>query len=351
MSTARLELDRPEALARSLEGTETLYNTYWIRFARGSVTFDTAVENSRRLVRAAEVAGVRRIVHISITNASSTSTLPYFRGKALVEQAVRESTIPHAIVKPTVVFGPGDILINNIAWFLRRFPLFPVFGDGEYRLQPVSVEDLAEIAVSAARADGDVEIDAVGPETLTFNRVLQMVREAVGSRVRLVHAPAPMVYWMSRPAGWLVRDVVITRDEIEGLTARASGVGRPAHGPRHVERVALAERRDRRCPATRPSYPATTGNPSLFGGPPDPPLHKTGREVHQGRFRLVQHRRWAHEELDVQGSCDRLEELGRAVRVGHHLGRQPARGLEDADKRVLLLQWRRTLAQKASLPL
>ena len=219
VSTARLELDRPEALARSLEGTETLYNTYWIRFARGSVTFDTAVENSRRLVRAAEVAGVRRIVHISITNASSTSTLPYFRGKALVEQAVRESTIPHAIVKPTVVFGPGDILINNIAWFLRRFPLFPVFGDGEYRLQPVSVEDLAEIAVSAARADGDVEIDAVGPETLTFNRVLQMVREAVGSRVRLVHAPAPMVYWMSRPAGWLVRDVVITRDEIEGLTA------------------------------------------------------------------------------------------------------------------------------------
>ena len=219
VSTDRLELDRPEALARSLEGTETLYNTYWIRFARGSVTFDTAVENSRRLVRAAEVAGVRRIVHISITNASSTSTLPYFRGKALVEQAVRESTIPHAIVKPTVVFGPGDILINNIAWFLRRFPLFPVFGDGEYRLQPVSVEDLADIAVSAARADGDVEIDAVGPETLTFNRVLQMVREAVGSRVRLVHAPAPMAYWMSRPAGWLVRDVVITRDEIEGLTA------------------------------------------------------------------------------------------------------------------------------------
>ena len=219
VSTARLELDRPEALARSLEGTETLYNTYWIRFARGSVTFDTAVENSSRLVRAAEVVGVRRIVHISITNASSTSTLPYFRGKALVEQAVRESTIPHAIVKPTVVFGPGDILINNIAWFLRRFPLFPVFGDGEYRLQPVSVEDLAEIAVSAARADGDVEIDAVGPETLTFNRVLQMVREAVGSRVRLVHTPAPMVYWMSRPAGWLVRDVVITRDEIEGLTA------------------------------------------------------------------------------------------------------------------------------------
>ena len=219
VSTVRLELDQPEALARSLEGTETLYNTYWIRFARGSVTFDTAVENSRRLVRAAEVAGVRRIVHISITNASSSSTLPYFRGKALVEEAVRESTIPHAIVKPTVVFGPGDILINNIAWFLRRFPVFPVFGDGEYRLQPVFVEDLAEIAVGAARADGDVEIDAVGPETLTFNQMLHMVREAVGSRGRLVHTPVAMAYWMSKPAGWLLRDVVITRDEIEGLTA------------------------------------------------------------------------------------------------------------------------------------
>jgi len=219
VTVAPLDFNRTEALARSLEGAEVLYNTYWIRFAHGPVTFDTAVRNSRALVRAAEDAGVRRIVHISITNASSASPLPYFRGKGLVEEAVQQSRTSHAIIRPAVVFGAEDILINNIAWFLRRLPVFPVFGGGDYPLQPVFVEDLAEIAVGAVQASGDVEMDAVGPETLTFNEMLRLICDAVGSKALLAHLPPALAYGLSRLVGYAIRDVVITRDEIEGLMA------------------------------------------------------------------------------------------------------------------------------------
>jgi uncharacterized protein YbjT (DUF2867 family) len=95
-----------------------------------------AIHNTLVLFNAAKAAGVRRIVHLSITNPSVTSPLEYFRGKAILEQALRELGIPYAILRPTVIFGKEDILMNNIAWVLRHMPFFGVFGDGTYRLQP-----------------------------------------------------------------------------------------------------------------------------------------------------------------------------------------------------------------------
>ena len=109
---------------------------------------------------------------VSITNSSEDSPLPYFRGKAAVERIVIESGLSYAIVRPSVIFGGEDILINNIAWLLRRFPVFAVPGSGDYRLQPVCVEDVAEIAVDAACDEGSVALDAVGPENLFLLRPL-----------------------------------------------------------------------------------------------------------------------------------------------------------------------------------
>ena len=211
--------DRQAALAEDLRGVEILYNTYWVRFASGAVTFDRAVENSRTLVRAAAEAGVRRLVHVSITNPSADSPLPYFRGKALVEAAIRESGLSHAIVRPALVFGEGDILLNNIAWALRSFPFFPVAGDGRYRAQPVYVGDLADLAVSAAAEPENVTIDAVGPETYTFDDLTLLVKGCVGGRARLVHVPPSVAYFLSKLVGYFVRDVVLTREEIAGLAA------------------------------------------------------------------------------------------------------------------------------------
>ena len=219
IGVAPLSFDDPVALVDNLQGAEVLYNTYWIRFTRGQVTFDKAIENTRTLIKAAENAGVRRIVHVSITNASANSPLPYFRGKGLLEEAITSSRLSYAIVRPTVIFGNEDILINNIAWFLRRFPVFPIFGSGSYRVQPIFVEDVAEIAVSAAHQSDNVTIDATGPETFTFEGLIRLIATKVGSSARLIHVRPWLALFLSRLTGYVVRDVVLTRDEIEGLMA------------------------------------------------------------------------------------------------------------------------------------
>jgi uncharacterized protein YbjT (DUF2867 family) len=162
---------------------------------------------------------VRRFVHVSITNPSETSPLPYFRGKALLERAIRRASLSHAILRPAVVFGPGDVLINNIAWIVRRFPFFVVPGAGDYRLQPVFVDDLAELAVTAGRGQDDVAVDAVGPEIFSFEELVSLIARLLRRRPRIVHAPAVVAYALTRMLGRLVGDVVLTRDEIEGLTS------------------------------------------------------------------------------------------------------------------------------------
>lgn len=213
------DFDRPDALAGSLEGVDTLYNTYWVRFARGDVTHERAVENTRTLFRAAGDAGVRRIVHISITSASSSSPLPYFHGKGVVEEALMSSRVSHAVLRPTIIFGREDILINNIAWALRRFPIFPMFGPGDYPVQPIYVEDLADIAVDAGARSEDMAVDAVGPDTLTFEGLVRLIAETIGRRARVLHLPPGLALWLSRIVGLAVGDVALTQDEVDGLMA------------------------------------------------------------------------------------------------------------------------------------
>ncbi len=211
--------DDVDVMARSLEGADTLFNTYWIRFARGGLTHDVAARNSRALFEAAAKAGVRRIVHVSITNASADSPLPYFRGKALVERALRESGVSHAILRPTIIFGREDILLNNIAWALRRFPAHPIPGRGDYLVQPIYVEDLARLAVKLGAGSDDAEVDAVGPDVMSYEDMVRLIARKVGSSARLVRVPGWMALAGARIAGLAVRDVVLTREEVDGLTA------------------------------------------------------------------------------------------------------------------------------------
>ena len=210
--------DDPAALAGSLEGVSTLYNTYWVRFDHDRTSFANAIEASRMLFFAAKHAGVRRIVHVSITNPSLESPLPYFRGKALVEYALAQCGVPYSIVRPTWIFGgERDVLANNIAWILRRMPAFALPGDGGYPVQPVHVEDLARICVEAGAATGDLVIDAAGPETMPFRDLVTLVRDAVNTRSPIVRIPPPLMLAAARALGFLVKDVVLTGDEIRGL--------------------------------------------------------------------------------------------------------------------------------------
>lgn len=211
--------ENPGALTESLAGADTLYNTYWVRFTHGGASFDAAVENTKVLFHAAREAGVRRIVHTSITNPSLGSPLPYFHGKAVLEKALMESGLSYAILRPTVLFGREDILINNIAWFLRKYPVFAVAGDGRYKLQPVFVEDYAELAVTAGHAAENQVFDAVGPETFDYDGLVRLIGETVKSRARIAHVTPGLALFLAGILGRFVSDVVLTREEIDGLMA------------------------------------------------------------------------------------------------------------------------------------
>ena len=230
MPALPLYFDRPERLAESLAGVSVLYNTYWVRFNHRHFTFAEAVRNSRTLFHAARQAGVERIVHTSITNPSLDSPLEYFRGKAEVERALQRCGVSAAVLRPAVFFGGDDILINNMAWTLRHLPVFGLFGRGDYRLQPIHVEDFAALAVAAGRQRDNVTINAIGPETFTYRELLRTIGRIIGRPRPLLPLPPLVAYLVATAVGWLVHDKVVTRDEIRGLMGNLLYVDAPPAG-------------------------------------------------------------------------------------------------------------------------
>jgi NADH dehydrogenase len=219
MEVHPLDLEDRDGLRRSLTGVDTLYNTYWVRFPHGEVTFDTAVRGSSHLFQAAAEAGVRRIVHISITHADVRSPYAYFRGKGLVEEQLRACGVSHAIVRPAILFGGDGVLVNNIAWLMRRSPVTLVGGHGSYRIRGIHVDDLARLMADLGEQESDTTLDAVGPESLTFRELLDHIRRSTGSRTRILPVPGaafPAVTWV---LGRALRDTLLTREEYLAMAA------------------------------------------------------------------------------------------------------------------------------------
>jgi NADH dehydrogenase len=225
-----LEFDDVVGLSASLEGATTLYNTYWVRFPHGHDDHERAVANSRTLFHAARQAGVERIVHVSITHPSISSPYGYFRGKAQVERALAEVGVPFALLRPAILFGGEGVLINNIAWLLRHLPVFGVGGKGDYRIRPVHIDDLAALAVKAGAERTDTVVDAVGPERPTFLELVELIREAVGSRSLVVRVPGFAVPALASLLGLLLRDVLLTGDEFRAMADGMADTAGPATG-------------------------------------------------------------------------------------------------------------------------
>jgi len=223
-----LDFDDPAGLAASLVGATTLYNTYWVRFAYGGVDHSLAVENSRTLFEAAKRAGISKIVHISILHPSSASPYPYFRGKALVERALVESGLAFACLRPSVLFDERGVLLNNMAWLLRRLPIFAVGGGGHYRVRPTHVDDLARLALDASTWQEDRVVDAVGPERPTFVELAEQIRAAFGGRARIVGVPAPILLGMSKVLSAVMHDVLLTGDEYRSMAEGLADSDAPA---------------------------------------------------------------------------------------------------------------------------
>jgi len=227
----RLDFADVPTLVRNLEGTTTLYNTYWVRFAHGRTDHTHAIENSRTLFHAARRADVQRIVHVSITNPSIESPYPYFRGKAIVERALAETGVSYAILRPAILFGDGGVLINNIAWLLRHLPVFAIGGRGRYRIRPVHIDDLARLCIDAASKRNDSITDAVGPDRPSFLELVRAIRVAVGSRARIVHVPGLLVPPIASVLNLALRDVLLTKDEYRSMSDGLADTDGPNTAP------------------------------------------------------------------------------------------------------------------------
>ncbi len=236
------DFEHPARLAEALECVSVLYNTYWVRFNHKDFDHAGAVANSEVLFDAARKAGVQRVVHVSITNPSLDSSLSYFRGKAQVELALQESGLSFAILRPAVLFGREDILINNIAWVLRRLPVFGVFGDGQYRLCPIHVDDLAAAAVAFGKDRKNVVVDAIGPETFTYRELVKVVGKTIGVNRPVVGVPGWLGWFAGLLIGRIYGDVMITMDEVRGLSAGLLHVDSKPLGSTHLTDWVLTNR-------------------------------------------------------------------------------------------------------------
>jgi uncharacterized protein YbjT (DUF2867 family) len=229
-----LDFADPEGLARNLSGAHTLYCTYWVRFPHGDVTHDTAVANLRVLFDAAARAGIGRIVHVSILHADPSSRYPYFRGKGEAERYLDSVGVPYAIVRPAIFFGRDGVLLNNIAWLLRRVPVFAIGGRGGYRIRPIHVDDLARLAVTLGAESDNVTVDAVGPESVPFRDMVVAIRKAVGSHSLIVPAPGWLIPPMSVALGAALRDVLLTTEEYQAMAEGLADSSAPATGETSV---------------------------------------------------------------------------------------------------------------------
>ena len=235
VEVAPLQFADRDALVESLRGIDVLFNTYWIRFPHAGSGFGDAISNTRKLMGAAAAAGVRKVVHISVSNPSYDSPLDYYSGKARTEAVVRESGLPWAVVRPTLIFGRGDILINNIAWLLRRVPVFFIPGNGAYRVQPVAGEDVADIAIWAAGEADGVTVDAAGPDIISYAQLVDGVAVAIGHTRPIVFTSPAFTLLAGRVVGRFVKDVILTPQELAGLMDELLVSIQPPRGRMRVE--------------------------------------------------------------------------------------------------------------------
>lgn len=231
--TTALLSDNVSELTAALAGCEVLVNTYWIRFERGNKTYADAIRKTKCLIEAAKNAKVRKIVHISIANPEkgAANKLPYYQGKMQVEELIKSSTVSSSILRPTVIFGKEGILINNITWFLRNLPVFGIPGKGDYKLQPVYVEDLADLIFEQAQNSEDCTVDAVGPEQFQFADLLETLKKATGSKCLLIKMPEILALTAVKAIGAMKDDVIMTQDELAGLKLGLLAVEGPAACP------------------------------------------------------------------------------------------------------------------------
>ncbi len=216
-------------VAQAVRNSDAVINAVGLYVERGEATFQAVhVDGAQEVARAAREAGIGCLVHISGIGADVNSESSYVRSRALGELAVREACPGAIILRPSVLFGPGDALIRSLAAITRMSPVFPLFGGGSTRLQPVFVGDVAEAVVKAIRppSTGEKVYELGGPRVYRYRELVELVLVHLNRKRVLV--PVPFFLWEIQatllgllPTPPLTRDQVILmrRDNIVSDTA------------------------------------------------------------------------------------------------------------------------------------
>jgi len=210
------DVNDDRSVRAALEGAFGAVNAVSLYVEHGRQTFHSVhVEGAARVARHAAAASVARLVHVSGIGADVTSRSRYIRSRGEGEQAVRAAFASAVIIRPAVMFGPDDAFLQPLARMLRIWPVFPLFGRGETRLQPAYVEDVGEaIARILSAADPAPLYEAGGPEIHSFAGLLRTVARAIGRRPLLVPVPFAAWWTLGSVAEWWPKPP-LTRNQVE----------------------------------------------------------------------------------------------------------------------------------------
>ena len=198
LDVRRADVTDPESLRAAFDGIEAVVHTVAVPTERAATFERVNAEGTRAVAREAAHAGVGRIVHISAIGAAPDSPYPFLRSKGAGEAAIDASGIPHVVLRPSILFGPGDDFFPRLRFSLR-FPIVPLPGGGVARFQPLHVEDLAHAVRAALRGPMTGTFEVGGPDPVSYREMLQEAMRAYGTRRPTV--PLPVV--LMKPAAFL----------------------------------------------------------------------------------------------------------------------------------------------------
>ena len=214
----------PASLSSAFYDVEAVVHLVGIIRRRRRDTFeDIHREGTANVLAAAKEAGARHFLHVSVIGSANDRTYPYLYTKWLGEQEVINSGLPYTIFRPSMLFGEGDEFLNALAGLVRLFPLVPVIGSGNNRMQPLAADDLARcIGTTLGREDLKGRIlELGGADRLNYNELVSEVAKAMGKRRLRLHLPAWLMYAFAKVSQGFLPRAPITTDQIKLLGVRS----------------------------------------------------------------------------------------------------------------------------------
>jgi uncharacterized protein YbjT (DUF2867 family) len=216
LGSIEADIHDERSIAEALVDADGVVNAVSLYVEHGQETFHSVhVEAARRVAAQAQQAGIERLVHVSGIGSDPASPSLYIRKRGEGELAVKSAFTPAVLVRPAVMFGPDDAFLTTVLGLLRRLPIYPMFGRGLTKLQPVYVEDVAEaVAMIMQGTERDVVFECGGPRVYSYEELLRAIAREAGLKPILI--PVPFAAWQVLT---LISEILpnppITRNQVE----------------------------------------------------------------------------------------------------------------------------------------